>query len=192
MKEVADTPRRPGRPAQISREQIVEAVATFDNIDTITMRQLAERLEVRHGALYRWVKSRDELFDLISEVVVDRVLSAVELDSSGWRAQLRQLALLIREHFLALPGYASHLSRPHVHNTHSVDRLRRACIDVFIKGGISHQHAEQSWLIFITSMISWLAVEEQPVTIGHVTPRFDLFLGVLLRGLPTQDSDVAA
>ncbi|MFK0292763.1 TetR/AcrR family transcriptional regulator [Streptomyces sp. NPDC090442] len=192
MSQAANTPRRPGRPAQISREKIVEAAATFDNVDAITMRQLAERLEVRHGALYRWVKSRDELFDLVSDVVVDRVLGAIELQPSDWRAQLRQLALLIREHFLGIPGYASHLSRPHAHNAHSVDRLRRACVEIFIEGGASPRNADQSWLIFITSMISWLAVEEQPVTIGHVTPQFDLFLGVLLRGLPTQDSDASA
>lgn len=170
----------------------MEAVGTFDNVDVMTMRQLAERLGVRHGALYRWVKDRDELFDLISEVVVDRVTGAVEEGSADWRLQLKHLALLMREHFLALPGYASHLSRPHVHNPHSVDRLRRVCVEIFIKGGASQQNADQSCLIFITTMIGWLAAEEQPVPIGHVAPRFDLFLGALLRGLPTLDSDASA
>lgn len=170
----------------------MRAVSTFDNIDAMTMRQLAERLDVRHGALYRWVKNRDELFDLISEVVVDRITEAVDEEPGDWRSQLRRLALLMREHFLALPGYASHLSRPHAHNPHSVDRLRRACAEIFARSGASRQEADHSCLVFITTMIGWLAAEEQPVPVGHVEPRFDLFLGVLLRGLPVRESDASA
>lgn len=42
------------------------------------MRELAARLGVNHGALYRWVKNRDELFDLISQVLIDRILPPAE------------------------------------------------------------------------------------------------------------------
>jgi AcrR family transcriptional regulator len=71
--EAATTRRRLGRPAQISREQIVDAALSAGNLDTLTMRELVARLEVRHGALYRWVKNRDQLFDLISDVMVERI-----------------------------------------------------------------------------------------------------------------------
>ncbi|QZH61224.1 MULTISPECIES: TetR/AcrR family transcriptional regulator [Mycolicibacterium] len=60
-------PRQRGRPAQISRDRILKAVSSAANLDTLTMRELAGILNVSHGALYRWVKNRDELFDLVSE-----------------------------------------------------------------------------------------------------------------------------
>ncbi|MDF2826216.1 MAG: TetR family transcriptional regulator, partial [Mycobacterium sp.] len=65
-------PRQRGRPAQISRDQILEAVSSAANLDTLTMRELAGILNVSHSALYRWVKNRDELFDLISASLVER------------------------------------------------------------------------------------------------------------------------
>jgi hypothetical protein len=47
--------------------------------------------------------------------------------------------------------------------------------------------AEQSWYIFGTSLVSWLAAQEQTLHTGDGGPRFDLFLDVLLRGLPARE-----
>lgn len=187
MTRAGDDFKGPGRPAQLSRERIVETVASFANVDSMTMRELAARLEVRHSALYRWVKNRDELFDLISEVVVDRILGAPAPDTSDWHVQLDHLAWTIREQFLAVPGYASYLARPHPHNAHSVDRLRKACTSLFADAGSTPDLAEQSWLIFITATVGWLAAEEQPPLGGPAARRFELFVDVLLRGLPARE-----
>jgi AcrR family transcriptional regulator len=183
----AEARRPPGRPAQISRDQIVEAASSAENLDTLSMRELASRLGVSHGALYRWVKNRDELFDLISEVLVDRVLAPEQETSLTWRPRLRRIAWIMHDQFLALPGYATHLSRPHPHNAHSIGRLRAAVVAAFLDAGVSADLAEQSWYIFITSIISWLAFQENPLNLGPSAPRFDLFLDALLRGLPARE-----
>lgn len=179
--------RKPGRPAQISRDRIVEAAASAPNLDTLTMRELAANLDVSHGALYRWVKNRAELFDLISEVLTDRVLTrAEEQHHAEWRPRLARIAWAMHDHFLALPGYATRLSQPHQHNSHALDRLRRAVITVFTDAGVESELAEQNWQIFMISIIGWLAALENPLELGPSGPRFELFLDVLLRGLPAR------
>jgi AcrR family transcriptional regulator len=187
MGKAAEPVRAPGRPAVLSRERIVEAVAASANVDQLTMRQLAARLDVSHGALYRWVRSRDELFDLISAVLVDRI---VEIDvgaGTEWRATLSAIAWAMHDEFGRLPGYATHLSRPHEHNHHSLDRLRLAVTEALENGGVAADLAEQGWYIFVTSVIGWLAREENPLDLGPAARRVDLFLDVLLRGLPPQE-----
>jgi AcrR family transcriptional regulator len=187
MAPPAETRRPRGRPAQISREQIIDAVRSAGNVDTLTMRELAARLGVNHGALYRWVKNRDELFDLISEVVIDRILPPEQAISPEWRPRLARIAWRMHDQYLALPGYATHLARPHAHNAHSAGRLHGAIVTAFLEAGVGADLAEQSYYIFTTSVVSWLAFEENPLNLGPATPRFDLFLDALLRGLPARE-----
>jgi AcrR family transcriptional regulator len=177
---------RPGRPPQLSREQIV-AAALRGNLDTLTMRELADRLGVTHGALYRWVGGSDALFDLISEVMVERILPAGQPGGRAWRPWLARLAWAMHDQFLAVPGYASRLARPHRHNPESFGRLRAAVIDAFKAAGVGPELAEQSWYIFGTSVVSWLAAVEAPLGLGTAEPRYDLFLDALLRGLPARE-----
>ena len=186
MADVATTRQRPGRPAQISRERIVDAAVSAGNLDALTMRELAARLEVSHGALYRWVKNRDELFDLISEVVVERILPPDGPPDRDWRPWLARLAWAMHDQFLAVPGFATRTSRPHRHS-HSFERLRREVVIAFTNAGVPPDLAEQSWYIFVASVVSWLAVQENPLDLGHGAPRFELFLDVLLRGLPARE-----
>lgn len=186
MVDAATAGKRPGRPAQISRERIVDAALSAGNLDSLTMREVASRLEVRHGALYRWVKNREELLDLISEVMVERVLAAGP-SGGDWRSRLARVAWAMHDQFLAVPGYATHLSRPHRHGSRSFERVRAEITSAFTDAGVRPDLAEQSWYIFITSVVSWLAGQETPLGLGPATPRFELFLDVLLRGLPARE-----
>jgi hypothetical protein len=93
----------------------------------------------------------------------------------------------MHDQFLAVPGYATRTARPHRHNAESFGRLRHAVVAAFTGGGVSPELAEQSWYIFITSVVSWLAVHENPLDLGESAPRFELFLDTLLRGLPARE-----
>jgi len=93
----------------------------------------------------------------------------------------------MHDEYLALPGYATHLSRPHPHNAHSAGRLHGAIVAAFTGAGVGPGLAGQSYHIFITSVVSWLAFQENPLNLGPEVPRFDLFLDVLLRGLPARE-----
>ncbi|WP_220093586.1 TetR/AcrR family transcriptional regulator [Flexivirga caeni] len=185
--DAAQAPRRGrGRPAVLSRERIV-AAALESNLDTLTVRELATKLGVRHGALYHWVADRDELLDLVSQVIVDRVLPADDPRPEQWRDWLRRLAWSAHDEFLAVPGYATRTSQPHRHNQESFGRMRTQVIKAFTAAGASPEMAEQSFYIFATSLFSCLSAIENSVDLGGSDVRYDVFLETLLRGLPARD-----
>jgi AcrR family transcriptional regulator len=177
---------RPGRPARLSRELIVAAALQGD-LASLTMRELAARLGVSHSALYRWVADRDELFDLISEVMVERILPASDPTPADWRDWLARLAWAMHDEFLAVPGYAAHVAAPHRHNARSFGRLRDQVIMAFRAAGASPEMAVQSWFVFGLAVVQWLGAQQSGHDLGPVAPRFDLFLDTLLRGLPTRE-----
>jgi len=176
-----------GRPAKLSRDAIVAAALESD-LGTLTMRELATHLGVSHAALYRWVPDREGLFDLISEVMVERILPTTEPTAGTWRQWLADLAWKMHEEFLAVPGYAVHVSTPHRHNPESFARLRDQVIGAFRAAGASPELAEQSWYTFGLGVVQWLGAIQAGHDLGPTTPRFDLYLDVLLRGLPAQES----
>jgi AcrR family transcriptional regulator len=175
-----------GRPAKLSRDAIVAAALKCD-LHTVTMRDLAARLGVSHSALYRWVADRDELFDLISDVMVERILPTSEPTPESWRDWLSDLAWKMHDEFLAVPGYAAHVASPHRHNPESFARLQDSVVGAFTMAGASPEMALQSWFAFGMGVVQWLGAHQAGHDLGPEAPRFDLFLGVLLRGLPTQE-----
>ncbi|ROV70398.1 TetR/AcrR family transcriptional regulator [Streptomyces globisporus] len=173
---------RPGRPARLSRERIAEAALQGD-VATLTMRELATRLGVSHSSLYRWVPDRDGVLDLVSEVMVERVLPEDEPDGENWRDWLTRLAWAMHDEFLAVPGYAAHVARPHRHHPQSFGRLRGRAIAAFRAGGADAQQAEQNWTVFGHGVVRWLAAAGS----APAEPPFGRYLGTLLRGLLQQD-----
>lgn len=175
----------PGRPARLSRDLIV-ARALEGDLATLTMRELAGRLGVSHSALYRWVADRDQLLDLISEVMVERILPAAEPTPATWRSWLARLAWSMHDEFLAVPGYAAHVARPHRHNPESFGRLRERVTAAFVLAGAGAEEAEQSWYVFGLGVTQWLGATPADLGLGTSAPRFDLYLDTLLRGLPVR------
>ncbi|WP_372347613.1 TetR/AcrR family transcriptional regulator [Streptomyces sp. KL116D] len=174
----------PGRPPRLSRERIVEAALQGD-VDTLTMRELAARLGVSHSSLYRWVPDRDGVLDLVSEVMVERVLPAGEPGADDWREWLARLAWAMHDAFLAVPGYAAHVARPHRHHPESFGRLRDAVVAAFRAAGADPREAERSWYVFGFGVVRWLGAADGDPAGDAAGPRFDLYLETLLRGLPT-------
>lgn len=179
--------RTPGRPAKLSRDAIVAAALGCD-LRTVTMRDLAARLGVSHSALYRWVADRDELFDLIGEVMVERILPTAEPTPQNWQDWLRDLAWKMHDEFLAVPGYAAHVAAPHRHNPEAFARLRNNVVRAFRLAGASPKMAQQSWLIFGLGVTQWLGTQQTDHDVGPEAPRFDTYLDVLLRGLPARNT----
>jgi AcrR family transcriptional regulator len=100
----ADEDRRP----PLTRERVVAEALTViaqDGVGALTMRTLATRLGVVPGALYRHVRNKEQLHDL----VLDGVLAEVDcrLDPSlPWPQQLTVLAHRLRAVLEAHPGIA--------------------------------------------------------------------------------------
>jgi AcrR family transcriptional regulator len=95
------------RPA-LTRERVVAEALTIiaqDGVAALTMRGLAARLGVVPGALYRHVRNKEQLQDL----VLDGVLAEVDCDVDGsqpWTERLKVLAHRLREVLEGHPGVA--------------------------------------------------------------------------------------
>jgi AcrR family transcriptional regulator len=96
------------RPPPLTRERVVAEALTIiaaQGVAALTMRTLAARLGVVPGALYRHVRNKEQLQDL----VLDGVLAEVDctLDPSlSWTRQLNVLAHRLRQVLEGHPGVA--------------------------------------------------------------------------------------
>jgi len=93
----------------LNRERVVAealAVISTDGAQALSMRALASRLGVVPGALYRHVRSKEQLYDLI----LDAVLAEVDCQADPalpWTAQVTALAHRLRAVLENHPGIAA-------------------------------------------------------------------------------------
>lgn len=93
-----DAPSEPGSRRRLSRERVLRtAVARADagGLEALTMRTLADMLEVAPMALYRHVADKDDLID----AMVDAVFTEIGLPAGAgdWKSAMRRRALSIRD-----------------------------------------------------------------------------------------------
>ncbi|MEU4625769.1 TetR/AcrR family transcriptional regulator C-terminal domain-containing protein [Actinoplanes sp. NPDC023801] len=106
-------PDRPRRSPQLTRGRIVVAAVELldaDGIDALTMRRLAQRLDVTSTALYWHVDTKDDVLDL----AVDEIFGGVPLPVAGsdWAADVRTLIHGWRNAMLAHPWAPTLIGRP--------------------------------------------------------------------------------
>jgi AcrR family transcriptional regulator len=101
------SPETGNRPT-LTRERVVAealAVINADGVQALSMRSLAGRLKVVPGALYRHVRSKEQLHDL----VLDAVLAEVDVrtdHAAPWNERVTTLAQRLRRALEAHPGVA--------------------------------------------------------------------------------------
>jgi AcrR family transcriptional regulator len=84
---------KPGPQPAHSRAKIAEVaveIADSDGIDAVSMRGLAAKIGSRATSLYRYVRSKDELLDLMTEAVMGE--TRFPKRSGRWRTDLRAIA----------------------------------------------------------------------------------------------------
>jgi TetR/AcrR family transcriptional regulator, tetracycline repressor protein len=83
---------RPYTRTRLSRERIIESaleVVERDGWNSLSMRRLAQQLDVWPMAVYRYFRDKDELLDAISQAAAERV--SVPSARGSWRSQMRKL-----------------------------------------------------------------------------------------------------
>ncbi len=95
---VWDRPEPPTQPVPLDRERIVTAaiaLADEGGLEAVSMRKVAARLDVGPMRLYRYISTKEELFDLM----VDEVHAEIrpEEQPGDWREALRALARRTRQ-----------------------------------------------------------------------------------------------
>ncbi|WP_199865054.1 TetR/AcrR family transcriptional regulator [Frankia sp. EI5c] len=88
--------RRPGRPARINRQMVVEAAAALDP-DGVTIQAVADRLGVDRKAVSYHVSSREELLELVTAQTLAAELEHLALPEDDWREAVRVYARGVRQ-----------------------------------------------------------------------------------------------
>ncbi len=121
----------------LTRERLVAealSVIAADGVDALSMRALASRLEVVPAALYRHVRNKEQLYDL----VLDGVLAEVDdhLDHTlAWTEQIKILAHRLRTVLDNHPGIAALLKTRDPLGPHSL-ALAEAFLTPLHAGGL--------------------------------------------------------
>jgi AcrR family transcriptional regulator len=114
------------------------AAASIELLDeggekNLTIRRLAERLDVAAMAIYWYVSDRAELMAVIRDAAFGPVIDHLELDA-GWEATLRSFALSLRQEVViahpdlaAIAGDDRHVAGPNVLTL--IDRVLAALLD---------------------------------------------------------------
>jgi TetR/AcrR family tetracycline transcriptional repressor len=149
---LADEDRRP----QLTRERVVAEALTIiaqDGVAALTMRSLAARLGVVPGALYRHVRNKEQLQDLI----LDGVLAEVDCDvdpSQPWTQQLKLLAHRLRAVLEAHPGVAGLLKLRDPLGPHSL-ALAEAFLAPLQAAGFPEREAGLAFFLLIDYTIGF-------------------------------------
>jgi AcrR family transcriptional regulator len=130
--EVSAQPRSP-----LTRDRVLStAVALADQggIESLSMRKLAQALDVVPMALYRHVANKDELLDALVDVVIEEI--DPPLEGADWKAALRARILSARRALLRHP-WASRLMESRKTPTPVVLGYMDSMIGMFRTGGFS-------------------------------------------------------
>ncbi|WP_399879952.1 TetR/AcrR family transcriptional regulator [Streptomyces sp. BBFR51] len=95
---VWDRPEPPTHPVPLDRERIVAAaiaLADEGGLEAVSLRKVAARLNAGPMRLYRYISTKEELFDLMMDEVQAEILP--EEQPGDWREALRILAHRTRQ-----------------------------------------------------------------------------------------------
>jgi AcrR family transcriptional regulator len=104
MDAVTDTGATAERRTPLTRNRVLAAaveLADRGGFEALSMRKLGQELGVDAMALYRHVRSKDDLLDGLVEVIVGRIEPSVTRDN--WKAALRVQAMAARSVMLQHP-----------------------------------------------------------------------------------------
>jgi len=148
-----------GRPAQISREDVLRAsmaIADSGGLGAVTMQAVARRLGVTPMALYRHVANKADLLDaLVEGLLTEFPLPAGDLP---WDERLRVLGRSIREVARRHPSlFPLLLQRPAA--TPESRRVRDAVCSALEEAGLGAAQARQAERLLSTVVLGFAASE---------------------------------
>jgi AcrR family transcriptional regulator len=155
--------RRPGRPARISRDQIVaKAIELADahGLDAVGIRELARHLGVTPVALYRHVGNKDEVIDLVVGALVEQHSQTIPWpqDPSDWRGSLRALATSFRSVLLEHPLILEVCQRRASTAPRSAQTVDR-CLRALRAAGLSDDDTVEAYVAVNAFVIGFTSLE---------------------------------
>ena len=183
------------RKQQLSRERILAAARALveeDGLEGLSMRRLAQELDVWPMSVYRYFRDKDELVDAVAASRAE----AFELPSrrGSWRTQMKHLLGDARERLAADPaGLASRMPRTFFEP--GALRLSEAGMAILLTAGFTEPEAASAWralwsytfgfATFAVAPVAWLADAKYPALVEAFgnEAQFERGLERLLDGL---------
>jgi AcrR family transcriptional regulator len=135
----------PGSRLGLSRKLILDTALKLldrDGLDALTMRRLAEELEVGTMTLYGYFRRKDELLDALVDAVAGRI--AVEPGQGFWKARLRELMIGVRKSHAEHPAIVElRLRRPLV--SAGALRVTEQAMTILCDAGFSRREAARAY-----------------------------------------------
>ena len=137
--------RRPqSQPSGLSRDRILRTaieVSAREGVEGLSMRRLAQELDVWPMSLYRYFQDKDALLDAMAAEVAGGVSRPPRRGS--WRTQLHALLADAESSIAASPGLADRLPRGFV--TPEALRLSEAAMSILADAGFRPAEAAGAW-----------------------------------------------
>jgi AcrR family transcriptional regulator len=158
MADDTSTSTRPR--GSLTREEIIkEALALLEQQGpgALSMRRLADRLDVTPNALYTHVRGKADLIDGL----IDQVYAGLNLDPDprgDWTQQLTTLSQAIRAHLLTHPAVVPYALQQPGLGPHSL-RLGEAIYRVLRPAGFSDQAVVGTVYALLTYILGFVALE---------------------------------
>jgi TetR/AcrR family tetracycline transcriptional repressor len=150
-------------PKGITREKVVEAALELlddKGIDGVTVRALAERLDVRAPALYWHLRNKQELLDEMSTTVLRRIADALPAPGSDWREDLAACARVLRAEYLRHRDGARVFSGARVSDLQVVVRIKEPRFRSWTEAGLTLQEADDAIDVVFAFVVGFV-IEEQ-------------------------------
>jgi AcrR family transcriptional regulator len=125
----------------LTREHVVEAaleVADADDIEAVSLRRLAATLGVTPMAIYRHVRNKSHLLDLMAERLLKEIDIAAD-DTTTWQDRLHRLLGSYQSVAAAHPAAPFLFSRPFV--SPSEPQVTEALLAIFHSAGFDARHS---------------------------------------------------
>jgi TetR/AcrR family transcriptional regulator, tetracycline repressor protein len=161
------------RPSGLSRERILDAARAIvgrEGLDALSMRRLAQELDVWPMSIYRYFRNKDELLDAMAAIATEGI--AVPSARASWRSQLRSLLSAAHEALAGDPSWIG--SRlPSAFLTPGTLKLSEAGVRILESAGLDAAEAASAWRTL------W------SYTFGFATFRFAPTSGEVIRRMRT-------
>ena len=158
---------RVGRPARINRPMIAQAAHEL-GLEGLTLKAVAEHLDVSIAALYHHVASKDDLMHLAAEYSATKVPLPVD-EGQHWAQWLYEWAVYNREVFLTQPGLLAQYLDGAISHEAIAERVD-AILGVLMRQGFTALEANGAYEL-ITSCAMGTAVstirEQAAAEAGH-------------------------
>jgi AcrR family transcriptional regulator len=100
-------PQRGRRRPSVTREQIAETalwLADHDGIEAVSLRRIAGELGVGTMTLYHYVRTKDDLYELMGDTIMGELLVPADaIDAQDWRSSIAAIGRSSREAFRRHP-----------------------------------------------------------------------------------------